>query len=102
MLKITELENGVRFEVKVQPKSSQNQITGVAGGVLKVKLTSPPVDGKANKALINLLAKTMNVSRGSITLVRGESSTTKLIEITGINKETVLRQTGISDEITET
>jgi hypothetical protein len=95
MLKVSEYENGIRFEVKVQPRASQNQITGAVEGVMKVRLNSPPVDGKANQALINLLSKTFNVPKKSITIVRGETSTSKLIQIAGLNKETFIKQAGI-------
>lgn len=95
MLRITETENGIRFEVKVQPKSSQNQITGIVEGVMKIRLTSPPVDGKANQALINMLSKIVDVPKKSITIIRGETSTNKLIQISGVDKETLLYRAGI-------
>lgn len=94
MLKVTEVKTGLRFEVKVQPRSSQNRIAGVVEGVLKIKLTSPPVEGKANQALINLLARFFAVPRRNITLVRGETSTNKLIEIKGIDKATLITKAG--------
>lgn len=95
MLKVTEFENGVRFEVKVQPRASQNQITGVSEGVLKVRLNSPPVDGKANQALINLLSRTLAVPKKNIVIIRGETNTSKLIQISGINKDTLITRAGI-------
>jgi uncharacterized protein (TIGR00251 family) len=95
MLNTTEFENGIRFEVKVQPKSSQNQIAGIADGVLKIKLTTPPVDGKANQALVNLLSKTLNVPKKNITIVRGQTSTSKLIQVIGLGAEALLNQLGL-------
>ena len=56
MINITEIPGGVRFEVKVQPRSSKNQVAGEQEGVLKIKLTAPPVDGEANQALIAYLS----------------------------------------------
>lgn len=95
MLRVTEVENGIRFEVKVQPRSSQNQITGEVEGVMKVRLNSPPVDGKANQALINLLSKIFAVPKKNITIIRGETNTSKLIQICGIDRETFLKRAGI-------
>ena len=53
MLNIQETDNGIRIEVKVQPRSSRNQIAGEQDGALKVKLTAPPVEGEANQALVD-------------------------------------------------
>jgi uncharacterized protein (TIGR00251 family) len=95
MLKITEFEDGIRFEIKVQPRASQNQITGVVEGVMKVRLNSPPVDGKANHALINLLAKTLSVPKKNISIIRGETNTSKLIHISGLNTEEFVKRAGL-------
>jgi len=67
--------------VKVKPNSKTQSIEEMADGSLKVKLKSPPVDGKANKELIELLAKKFNVSKSDVQIKSGLSSKTKLIEI---------------------
>lgn len=87
MLNITATSKGVCFEVRVQPRSSGNQICGEVGGCLKVKLTAPPVDGLANRGLITFLADYLNVSRSRISIARGETSRQKLIEIAGVDTE---------------
>lgn len=78
-LNIIKNKDGIFFEVKVIPRSSREEIVGVLDGKLKVKLTSPPVDGKANTALIQLLAQEMNISRNHIQIVRGATSTLKQV-----------------------
>ena len=68
---------------RIIPKSSKNEIIG--GDVIKIKVTSPPVDGKANKAVIDLLAKQLKVPRKDIQIVAGEKSRNKKIRVYGIS-----------------
>jgi len=76
-----------RIRVRLQPKASRNEITGYkedpATGekVLQVRVTAPPVDGKANKALIQLLAKEFKVPKSRIKILQGETSRDKLVEL---------------------
>lgn len=80
-------KNGIMIEVKVEPRSSRRQISGIMDNdILKVKLTAPPVDGSANEQLIELISETTGVRKSQIKIVRGQSSKRKLIEITGIEK----------------
>jgi uncharacterized protein (TIGR00251 family) len=79
--------NGITIEIKVEPRSSKKQISGVmANNVLKVKLTAPPVDGSANEQLIELISEVTGVNKSRIRILRGLSSKRKLIEITGVEK----------------
>jgi len=78
-------KNGIVIEVKVEPRSSKRQISGIMDNtVLKVKLTAPPVDGSANEQLIELISETTGIRKSQIKIVRGLSSKRKLIEITGV------------------
>jgi len=80
-------KNGIMIEVKVEPRSSRRQISGIMDNdILKVKLTAPPVDGSANEQLIELISETTGVRKSQIRIVRGQSSKRKLIEITGVEK----------------
>ncbi|HEX3012049.1 MAG TPA: DUF167 domain-containing protein [Syntrophomonadaceae bacterium] len=94
MLKVTETKEGVRLEIKVQPRSSRNQMAGVQDGILKIKLTAPPVDGEANLALIEYLSSLLGVPKRSINLIKGETSRNKLVEINGIKREFLLNKVG--------
>ena len=76
--------------VKVLPRSSVNQISGDEEGVIKVKLTAPPVEGKANKALVQFLAKKLGVARRDVEIVSGERSRVKSIRIYGLSPEDVM------------
>ncbi len=80
-------KNGVTIEVKVEPRSSKRQITGVMDGtILKVKLTAPPVDGSANEQLVELLAEVTGVKKSWIRIIRGQTSKRKVVEITGVDE----------------
>ncbi|MBT5855215.1 YggU family protein [bacterium] len=75
----------MRFTIRVIPNASRNQIVGwIEEGVLKVKLTAPATDGKANKYLIEFLAKEIGVSKSAVTIVRGETSRHKTIQVNGL------------------
>ncbi|MBW2708533.1 MAG: YggU family protein [Deltaproteobacteria bacterium] len=72
---------GAVIQVKVLPRSSKTEIVGQTDGVYRIKLTAPPVDGKANKTLINFLAKKTGLPKGKIQIVSGEHSRNKTIRI---------------------
>ena len=78
-----------RIRVKVLPRSSTNQIIGQEGDLFKVKLTSPPVEGKANKALIELLAKRLRIAKGRIEIISGKGSRLKTVRISGLSLEEI-------------
>ncbi|MCB1231107.1 MAG: DUF167 domain-containing protein [Verrucomicrobiae bacterium] len=81
-----------RLTVKVTPNAKQTEILGpveIADGetALAIKLKAPPVDGKANTALISFLAKTLGVPKSQVTLVRGKSNRIKQLDIEGVTDE---------------
>lgn len=71
----------MRIYVKVSPRSSKNEVTKIAEGEYKVKLTAPPVDGQANDMLIKVLADHFHVGRSSLKIVGGKSAKIKIIDI---------------------
>jgi uncharacterized protein len=73
-----------RLSVRVQPRSARSEIVGVHGDALKVRLTSPPVDGAANDELIELFSRTFAVARRSVRILAGEHSRSKIVEIEGV------------------
>lgn len=90
-LPITELPNGVRFGVRVQPRASRNAIAGLHGGALKIQLTAPPAEGQANEALVAFLAERLHVTRAAVRIVAGSSSRSKVIAVAGISATDVGR-----------
>jgi uncharacterized protein (TIGR00251 family) len=89
-LKITEKTDGVTFAVRVLPRSSRNEIVGEAEGVLKIKLTAPPVEGAANKALIEFLSGKLKVAKSRISIITGQSGRSKVVAIEGITREDLI------------
>jgi len=74
--------NMKQINIRVLPRSSRNEIVGeMTDGTLKVKLTAPPVDGEANKKLIELLTKHFNIPKSKIKIVRGLTSKNKVVEL---------------------
>lgn len=78
---------GVLILIRLQPRSSKNEIAGVHGGRLKVRLTAPPVDSKANEALCRFISEKLKVSKGSARLLSGEKSRQKTVLVEGISME---------------
>ena len=77
----------ITFRVRVIPRSSRSEIAGEHDGVIKVKLTSPPVNGAANAELIKLFAKKLGVAKSAVEIVSGETSRTKQLKVTGVTAE---------------
>ena len=77
----------VLLHVKVQPRSSRNQIGEVVGRELKIKITAPPVDSAANKALVKFLSELLNCSRGAVQILHGETSRHKVIAVQGVSPD---------------
>ena len=84
MIEIIESINVVTFFVRVQPRASRDAIEGEWQGALKVRLTAPPVDDKANDSLRRLLASRLNIPLAAVRILSGERSRTKRIEIRGV------------------
>lgn len=79
--------------VKLQPRASSNGICGILGDALKIKVTAPPVDSAANKLLIAYLAEILDISKGSVQIVRGQTSRNKTVRIADITPQTFLSKT---------
>jgi uncharacterized protein (TIGR00251 family) len=84
VIAIKDTAAGATFTVKVHPRAKKNAITGEIGEALKLALTAPPVEGKANAACIKYLAGVLGVPRSSVTIAAGENSRTKLIRVSGL------------------
>jgi uncharacterized protein (TIGR00251 family) len=89
VIPVYESAKGVSFAVKVHPRARKNAITGVVGDALKLALTAPPVDGRANQAVVEFLADFFEITRSSVTIASGETSRNKVVRIIGVNKRVV-------------
>jgi len=83
-LAVRATNDGTSFAVRVQPRAKRNAVVGEMSGAVKIALTAPPVEGKANEACIAFLADLLEVPRSSITIAAGETSRNKIIRVSGL------------------
>jgi uncharacterized protein (TIGR00251 family) len=84
MLWMQETPDGLLFKIVVQPKGATNEVVGLRGDALKIKLTALPVDGAANKMLVQFLAKLLKVPKSDVIIVRGQRSRTKKVFVKSV------------------
>ena len=89
MIPIRESGGGVSFAVKVHPRAKKDAITGEIGDAIKLSLTTPPVEGRANEACIEFFSKLLKVPRSSVSIASGLSSRNKVIRIAGVSGDYV-------------
>ena len=77
--------------MRVQPRASRDRVLGMREGALRVSVTAPPHDGKANAALLELLAETLGVAKSRLRIVRGHSSRDKVVAVDGLDAGEVRR-----------
>ena len=77
------------IQVRLTPKSSRNEVLGREGEIYRIKVTAPPVDGRANEALVGFLAKKLGVGRGKVQIITGASSRLKRIRIEGLSSAAI-------------
>ena len=85
MISIRDTPDGATFQVKIQPRAKKSAIAGEVGEALKLTLTAPPIEGRANQACIAFLAELLNVPRSSVTIAAGQSSRNKVIRVVGLS-----------------
>jgi len=95
MASIRDSAAGATFAVKVQPRAKKNAITGELGDALKLALTAPPIEGRANQACIEFFANLLKVPRSSVTIASGETSRNKVIRVAGLSAEEVKKRLAI-------
>ncbi len=80
-MRISERDGWLRFDVRVQPRASKDEVAGVRDGALRVRLRAPPVEGAANDALVDFLADELGLSRRQVRIVSGLGSRSKIVEV---------------------
>lgn len=78
--------------VRLLPRAHRDEICGVVDGMLRLRVTAPPVDGKANARCISLLAKALGIPASAIQIIRGESSQVKVIHLQGMSESEIFRK----------
>ncbi|MBI4313095.1 MAG: DUF167 domain-containing protein [Chloroflexi bacterium] len=81
-----------RLKVRAQPNARVSEILGATDGVLRVRVAAAPVEGKANKALVELLANALGVPKSFVRVTRGAASRDKLVEVEGLSLEEAMRR----------
>ncbi len=94
MIPLQESGSTVTFAIKVHPRAKKNAITGELGDALKISLTTPPIDGRANRACIEFFAKLLKVPRSSVTIASGQTSRNKVIRVAGVTAQQVRERLG--------
>ena len=92
---VTPSPTGAHLVVRVQPRASGNEIAGISGGAIRIRLMAPPVEGAANDALVRLLAARLGLRRSALTLISGQTGRTKLVAVEGMSAEEVGRRLGL-------
>jgi uncharacterized protein len=87
---LKETPDGVLLNIRVVPRASRNEVQGVLGEALKIRVQAPPVEGKANEAVVDFLAETLGVSPNRVTLVSGGKGRDKQVFVKGIQAAAVL------------
>lgn len=87
----------IRLKLKVVPGASRTEIAGWLGHKLKVRVSAAPEKGKANSAVIAIIAQTLGISLGSVRIVAGQTSAQKTIEISGVTTAQLQQQLGCGD-----
>ncbi|HKD92095.1 MAG TPA: DUF167 domain-containing protein [Terriglobales bacterium] len=99
MLNFRDSADGCRLQLRVRPQAKRPGIMGESEGALKVAVTAPPVEGKANAACIDLLAKLLKLPKSSFSIAAGQTSRNKVVRISGITADELcarLRAAGVS------
>lgn len=96
---ITANDDGTIVQIKLSPRASDNKIVGIMDNAVKIRLQAPPVDGKANKALIKFIAKLLKVPASGVQIISGDTNRNKRIYIRNIPPETVRQKLGLQQSM---
>jgi uncharacterized protein (TIGR00251 family) len=89
VVEVTEKDGAVTFRLRVQPRAARDEVTGEHNGAIKLRISAPPVDGKANEACRRLIAKLVGVSPSAVEIIAGESSKDKVIRVHNVTAERI-------------
>ena len=80
------------ISVRVHPNAVRNEITGITDGIYQVRVSAPPVKGKANKELVAFLSRLLKVSKSQVTIIKGHTTRNKIISIDGLSQEDIMKR----------
>ena len=84
------------LNVRLQPRAKKDEVVGLRGAQVVIRVNAPPVDGKANAALIAFVAKRAGVAKSSVTIVRGQASRDKVVRVEGVGERQLLESLGVA------
>ena len=84
--------SNAEISVRAHPNAARNEVVGVTDGVWQVRVSAPPVKGKANKELIAFLSKLLGVGKSRISIIRGHATRNKAIAISGLSQEDIIKR----------
>lgn len=93
------MDKSARIDVRLQPRGSRDELLGWREGVLRAKVSAPPVEGRANLALCRLIAKRVGVPPSRVSVVRGEKSRDKLVRVEGLDETALRKVLGSSPDV---
>ena len=94
---VDRVPGGVRLTIHAQPRAALDQVVGLHGDAIKVRLAAPPVDGAANEALVRLLSTVLDVAPARVRLTAGTTARRKIVEIAGLTREEARERLGLGD-----
>lgn len=83
--------NSTRIKVRVYPNAAKNEIAGYSEGVLRIRVAAPPVKGKANQELVSFLSRLLDISKGSVRILKGHTARNKLIAVEGLDSDSIIK-----------
>jgi len=95
-LTIQKIDVGVIFTAKIVPGSSRTAVAGLFDEMLKIKVSAIPQKGKANKCLLEFLAKQLDVKKKAVSIISGQTNPIKRIQVLGISAETLLKKLNLN------
>ncbi len=84
--------NEAKISLRVYPNASRNEMGGFTDGVLRVKVSAPPIKGKANRELITFLSRLLGVGKGSVNIIKGHTTRNKVVAIDGLSREEIMKR----------
>ena len=86
------LGNEAKISLRVYPNASRTEMVGFVDGIWRVKVTAPPIKGKANKELITFLSRRLGVGKDSVNIIKGHNARSKVVIIGGLSREEVMKR----------
>ncbi|MHC4640740.1 MAG: DUF167 domain-containing protein [Planctomycetota bacterium] len=97
-LTVEQIDGGIVFAVKVVPGSSRTAVCGLLDGMVKIKVSAAPEKGKANKCLLDFLAKQLGVKKNAVSIISGKTSAVKGVRVMGISAEQLSNKLNLNEQ----